>query len=58
MGAGAEATQVFGDAQFGVFSAIMTLLILFLFPSEVVPKTIGAVHAGNGKQRTTAVRVS
>lgn len=42
VGAGAKATAVFGDALFGVFSAVLTLLILFL--SEIVPKTIGAVH--------------
>ncbi len=40
IGAGAKATLVFGDAWFGVFSAVMTLLILFL--SEIVPKTLGA----------------
>ncbi len=39
--AGAKASVVFGSAWFGVFSAVMTLLILFL--SEIVPKTIGAV---------------
>jgi CBS domain containing-hemolysin-like protein len=33
---------VFGSAWFGLFSAIMTLMILFL--SEIIPKTIGAVH--------------
>jgi CBS domain containing-hemolysin-like protein len=42
IGAGAQATRVFGEAWFGVFSAVMTLLILFL--SEIVPKTLGAVH--------------
>jgi len=42
IGAGAEATVVFGSAWFGLFSAVMTLLILFL--SEIVPKTIGAVY--------------
>ncbi|MGA7307275.1 MAG: CNNM domain-containing protein, partial [Rhodothermales bacterium] len=42
IGAGAEATAVFGSAWFGLFSAVMTLLILFL--SEIVPKTIGAVY--------------
>jgi CBS domain containing-hemolysin-like protein len=42
IGAGSKATAVFGSAWFGVFSAVMTLLILFL--SEIVPKTIGAVH--------------
>ncbi|MEQ9104792.1 MAG: hemolysin family protein [Rhodothermales bacterium] len=42
IGAGAQANVVFGSAWFGVFSAVMTLLILFL--SEIVPKTIGAVY--------------
>jgi CBS domain containing-hemolysin-like protein len=42
IGAGAKATAVFGEAWFGVFSAIMTLLILYV--SEIVPKTLGAVH--------------
>ncbi|VTR67254.1 CBS domain protein [Desulfosarcina cetonica] len=42
IGAGAKATAVFGSAWFGMFSAIMTLMILFL--SEIVPKTIGAVY--------------
>jgi CBS domain containing-hemolysin-like protein len=40
--AGAKATVVFGSAWFGLFSAAMTLMILFL--SEIVPKTIGAIH--------------
>jgi CBS domain containing-hemolysin-like protein len=42
IGAGAKATVVFGSAWFGVFSGVMTLMILFL--SEIVPKTIGAVY--------------
>lgn len=42
VGAGAEATKVFGNQWIGLFSAIMTLLILFL--SEIVPKTIGALY--------------
>ena len=42
IGAGAKATVVFGSAWFGLFSAVMTLMILFL--SEIVPKTIGAVY--------------
>jgi CBS domain containing-hemolysin-like protein len=42
VGAGAQATRVFGNAWIGVFSAVMTLLILFL--SEIIPKTIGAVY--------------
>lgn len=42
IGSGAEATIVFGSVWFGVFSAVMTLAILFL--SEIVPKTIGVVY--------------
>lgn len=42
VGSGAKATVVFGSAWVGVFSAIATLLILFL--SEIIPKTLGAVH--------------
>jgi len=41
IGAGAKATVVFGSTWFGLFSAVMTLMILFL--SEIVPKTLGAV---------------
>lgn len=42
IGSGAKATVVFGSAWVGLFSAVATLLILFL--SEIVPKTLGAVH--------------
>ncbi len=42
IGAGAQASFVFGSAWFGVFSAAMTLMILFL--SEIVPKTLGAIY--------------
>lgn len=42
IGSGAKAAVVFGSAWFGLFSAVMTLMILFL--SEIVPKTIGAVY--------------
>jgi len=42
IGAGAKASVVFGNAWFGLFSAVMTLMILFI--SEIVPKTIGAVY--------------
>lgn len=42
IGAGAKATVVFGSYWFGLFSAGMTFLILFL--SEIVPKTIGAIY--------------
>lgn len=41
-GAGSQAAAVFGDAAIGVFSAILTLLILVL--SEIIPKTLGAAH--------------
>ena len=41
-GAGAQSTAVFGSAYLGVFSAVLTLLILIL--SEIVPKTIGAFY--------------
>lgn len=39
-GVGAQATIVFGDAYFGLTSAILTFLILVL--SEIIPKTLGA----------------
>jgi len=42
--AGAEAADVFGSAWVGVFSGVLTLLILIL--SEIIPKTLGAVYAG------------
>jgi CBS domain containing-hemolysin-like protein len=42
IGAGSKATTVFGSAWFGVFSGVMTLMILFL--SEIVPKTLGAIY--------------
>jgi len=42
IGAGAKATIVFGSYWFGLFSAAMTFMILFL--SEIIPKTIGAVY--------------
>jgi CBS domain containing-hemolysin-like protein len=41
-GAGAQALKVFGSAWVGLFSAVLTLAILFL--SEIIPKTIGAVY--------------
>jgi CBS domain containing-hemolysin-like protein len=42
-GVGAQAALVFGDAAVGLASAVMTLLILLF--SEIVPKTLGVVHA-------------
>lgn len=41
-GVGAEAVRVFGEAYFGIISAILTILILVL--SEIIPKTIGACY--------------
>lgn len=41
-GVGSQAVAVFGEAYFGLISAILTLLILFL--SEIIPKTLGAQY--------------
>lgn len=41
-GVGSESVKVFGQAYFGIISAILTLLILVL--SEIIPKTIGASY--------------
>lgn len=41
-GVGSESVKVFGEAYFGIISAILTLLILVL--SEIIPKTIGASY--------------
>ncbi|MCL1112499.1 hemolysin family protein [Shewanella basaltis] len=40
--AGAQAAIIFGNEMLGVFSAVLTFLILFL--SEIIPKIIGANH--------------
>ncbi len=40
--AGAQASVLFGSSWVGFFSALMTLLILFL--SEIIPKTLGALY--------------
>lgn len=42
VGAGAQAAVVFGSAYLGIASAILTLLILVF--SEIIPKTLGALH--------------
>lgn len=44
-GVGAQAVKVFGDAYFGIVSAILTVLILVL--TEIIPKTIGARYWRN-----------
>lgn len=41
-GVGSESVKLFGEAYFGIISAILTLLILVL--SEIIPKTIGASY--------------
>jgi CBS domain containing-hemolysin-like protein len=40
--AGAQAARVFGDPWVGVFSGVLTFLILVV--SEIIPKTLGAVY--------------
>lgn len=42
-GVGAQATVVFGEAYFGLVSAILTILILVL--TEIIPKTLGANYS-------------
>jgi len=41
-GAGAQAAVVFGNEYVGIFSAVLTLLILMF--SEIIPKTLGAQY--------------
>ncbi|SEJ06238.1 Hemolysin, contains CBS domains [Cyclobacterium xiamenense] len=41
-GVGAQATKLFGEAYFGVISAVLTLAILVL--SEIFPKSLGATY--------------
>lgn len=41
-GVGAEAAAIWGSRSIGIASAVMTLLILVF--SEIIPKTIGAMH--------------
>lgn len=40
---GAQAAVVFGDAWVGVFSGVLTLLVLLF--TEIIPKTVGTVYA-------------
>ncbi len=42
-GVGAQATVVFGEAYFGLVSAVLTVLILIL--TEIIPKTMGANYS-------------
>jgi len=54
-GVGAQAIKVFGDAYFGIISAILTILILVL--TEIIPKTIGAQY-WRGLAKITAHTIS
>ena len=42
-GVGAQATLVFGEAYFGIVSAVLTILILVF--TEIIPKTLGANYS-------------
>lgn len=42
VGVGAQAASVFGDHAIGIASAILTAMILVV--SEIIPKTLGALH--------------
>ncbi len=44
-GVGAQAIKVFGEASFGIVSAVLTILILII--TEIIPKTIGAKYWRN-----------
>ncbi len=44
-GVGAQATAIWGEAYFGIVSAVLTVLILLL--SEILPKSIGARYWRN-----------
>lgn len=49
-GVGAQATVVFGDAYFGIVSAVLTILILVF--TEIIPKTLGANYNKSLMQMT------
>ena len=44
-GVGAQAVKVFGEASFGIVSAVLTILILIF--TEIIPKTLGANYWRN-----------
>lgn len=44
-GVGAQAVKIFGEASFGIVSAVLTILILVI--TEIIPKTIGARYWRN-----------
>ncbi len=51
-GVGAQAVVVFGEAYFGIASAILTVLILVF--TEIIPKTMGARFSGGISHRNRA----
>lgn len=53
-GVGAEAVKIFGEASFGVVSAILTIMILVF--TEVIPKTVGARY-WRGLSKITAYTI-
>ncbi|QQS50928.1 MAG: HlyC/CorC family transporter [Bacteroidota bacterium] len=55
-GVGAQAVKVFGEAYFGLISAMLTILILVF--TEIIPKTIGAQYwRGLAPAATYAIRI-
>lgn len=52
-GVGAQAIELWGEASFGIVSAVMTLLILVI--SEIIPKTIGACYWRTLALQSTAI---
>lgn len=52
-GVGAQAVKVFGEAYFGIASAILTILVLVV--TEIIPKTIGASYWRNLARLTAPV---
>jgi len=55
-GVGAQAVKVFGEAAFGIVSAILTILILVI--TEIIPKTIGARYWRNlGKLSYITIKI-
>jgi CBS domain containing-hemolysin-like protein len=52
-GVGAQATIVFGEAYFGIVSAVLTLLILIF--TEIIPKTVGANYSRELMGLTTQI---
>ncbi len=56
-GVGVQAIKVFGEAYFGIASAILTILILII--TEIIPKTIGARYwRGLAKFSSISIRIT